>query len=188
MSWFVVILGYFLGAIPTAYLAGRFSKKVDIRRVGDENMGAANAFRELGARTGIAVGLVDAGKGALAVLIARAVSAPEIAVLLSGAAAVIGHNFPVFLNFRGGRGVSTTVGVMYALLTLPMLILTVPAVVVLFLTKNATLASAVLFIALPVVAWWLGIPFHLIVFGIALSCLVALTHYFRTRRRAERPT
>ena len=69
MPWLVVILGYLLGSIPTGYIAGRIFKKVDIRRVGDGNMGAQNVFRQLGAKTGVAVGLIDAGKGALAILI-----------------------------------------------------------------------------------------------------------------------
>ncbi|GAG44901.1 unnamed protein product, partial [marine sediment metagenome] len=70
MPWLIVILGYLLGSIPTGYIAGRFFGKVDIRRVGDGNMGAQNAFHQLGAKVGVVVGIIDAGKGALAILIA----------------------------------------------------------------------------------------------------------------------
>ena len=65
MPWIIIVLGYFLGSIPTAYIAGHVFRGVDIRQVEDKNMGAANAFRQLGAKAGVAVGIVDAGKGAL---------------------------------------------------------------------------------------------------------------------------
>ena len=104
MPWLIVVLGYFLGSIPTAYIAGRLLKGRDIRHMGDGNVGARNAFHELGPKAGVAIGIVDAGKGALAILVAQAANIPQVAVLLTGAAAVIGHNWPVFLGFRGGRG------------------------------------------------------------------------------------
>jgi len=181
MPWLIVILGYLLGSIPTGYIAGRIFKKVDIRRVGDGNMGAQNAFRQLGAGVGIAVGLIDAGKGALAILIAQAVNLPQIGMLLAGAAAVIGHNWPVFLRFRGGRGEATTIGVLLTTITQPMLILAAPAILTLVIWRNVTLASAVLFVPLPFVCWWLGVPGALIAYGVALPCLVGFTHFLRTR-------
>jgi len=182
MPWLMVILGYLLGSIPTAHIAGRIFKKVDIRRVGDGNVGAQNAFRQLGAKIGIAVGLIDAGKGALAILIAQAVNLPQIAVLLAGAAAVIGHNWPVFLRFRGGRGEATTIGVLLTTITQPMLILAAPAILTLVIWRNVILASAVLFVPLPLVCWWLGVPGALIAYGVALPCLVGFTHFLRTRQ------
>jgi len=184
MPWLIVILGYFLGSIPTAYIAGRVVKGIDIRQVGDANMGAANAFRQLGKKVGVAVGIIDAGKGALAVLIAQAADMPQVAVLLTGAAAIIGHNWPVFLGFRGGRGESTTIGVLLTLVTQPMLILGGVSVVTLLITKNVILASAVLFIPLSLVCWWLGVPGMLVGYSIALPCLVGFTHFLRTRRVA----
>jgi len=186
MPWLIVILGYLLGSIPTGYIAGRFFRKVDIRRVGDGNMGAQNAFRQLGAGVGIAVGIVDAGKGALAILIAQAANLPQIAVLLAGAAAVIGHNWPVFLRFRGGRGEATTIGVLLVTVTQPMLILAIPVIATLVIWRNVTLASAVLFVPLPLVCWWLGVPGALIAYGIALPCLVGFTHFLRTRQAVTR--
>ncbi len=183
MPWLIIILGYFLGSIPTAYIAGHIVKGVDIRQIGDENMGAANAFRQLGVKAGVAVGLVDAGKGALAILIAQAANIPQVAVLFVGAAAVIGHNWPVFIGFRGGRGESTTIGVLLTVITQPMLIVAGPAVLVLFIRRNVILASAFLFIPLPLVCWWLGVPGSLVAYSIALPSLVGFTHFLRTRRR-----
>ncbi|MBA7628589.1 Glycerol-3-phosphate acyltransferase [subsurface metagenome] len=112
MPWLVVLTGYLLGSIPTAYIAGRLLKGRDIRQIGDGNVGAHNAFRELGPKTGVAVGIIDAGKGVLVIIIAQVAGIPQVTILLSGAAAVIGHNWPVFLGFRGGRGESTTIGIL----------------------------------------------------------------------------
>ncbi len=182
MLWVIVLLGYLLGSTPTAYIAGHLLKGKDIRQMGDGNMGARNAFYELGAKTGVAVLFIDAAKGALAVIIAQAASIPQVAILFTGAAAVVGHNWPVFIGFRGGRGESTTIGVLLTLMTQPMVIVAGPAVLTLFIRKNVTLASAVLFIPLPLVCWWLGVSGSLISYSMALPCLVGFTHFLRTRR------
>jgi len=185
MPWLIVVLGYLLGSIPTAYIAGRLLKGRDIRQMGDGNMGAQNAFRQLGAKTGVAVGIADAGKGALAILLAQATGLPQLAVLLAGAAAVFGHNWPVFIGFRGGRGECTTIGVLTTLITQPMLIVGGLATVALLATKNVVKASAVLFIPLPLVCWGLGVPGVLVIYSIGLPCLVGFTHFVRTKRVAD---
>jgi len=186
MPWLMVILGYFLGSIPTAYIAGRVVKGIDIRQVGDANMGAQNAFRQLGAKVGVAVGVIDAGKGALAILIAQAADVPLVVVLLTGTAVVTGHNWPLFIGFKGGRGECTTIGVLLTLVTQPMLIVGGVSAVVLSITRNVILASAVLSIPLPLVCWWLGVPGMLVSYGVALPCLVGLTHFLRTRQAVTR--
>ena len=188
MPWLIIVLGYFLGSIPTAYVAGRLLKGKDIRQMGDGNAGAQNAFRQLGARVGIVVFIIDAGKGALVVLIAQAANISQVAVLLTGAAAVIGHNWPVFLGFRGGRGESTTIGVLLTLITQPMLILAGPTLATLIIKRKVILASVVLFVPLSLVSWWLAVPGMLIGYSIALPCLVGFTHFLRTRQRVVRRT
>jgi glycerol-3-phosphate acyltransferase PlsY len=185
MPWLIIVLGYFLGAIPTGYIVGRVAADGDIRKMGDENMGAANAYRELGSKAGIIVGIIDAAKGALVIIIAQAADMSQITVMLAGTAAVVGHNWPVFLGFRGGRGVSTTIGILLVLITLPMLILALPTLLILIIKRNVTPAMAFLFILLPLVDWWLKVPVPLIVYGIALPALVGVTTLFRTRRVAE---
>jgi glycerol-3-phosphate acyltransferase PlsY len=181
MFWLTVALGYLLGSVPTAYLAGRILKGVDIRQIGDGNMGAANAYRQLGPRVGFMVGIVDAAKGALAVLIALAADAPQAIVLLAGAAAVFGHNWPIFLGFRGGRGESTTIGVLLAVLTVPMLIVAAPAILAHFIFQDTTKAAAFIFVPLPFLCWLLGLSGVLIAYSVALPCLVGFTHFLRTR-------
>jgi glycerol-3-phosphate acyltransferase PlsY len=184
MSWLIIIISYLLGSIPTAYLLGRVVAGGDIRRIGDENAGAANAYRELGSRVGIIVGVIDAAKGSLVILIAQAANMSQFIVLFAGVVAVAGHNWPIFLGFRGGRGVSTTIGILFVLVTLPMLILTLPTLLILILKRNVTPSMAFLFIALPFVDLLFKVPPLLIVYGIALPALVGITTFFRTRPKA----
>ncbi len=185
-AWIMILIGYILGAIPTAYIAGRIVTGGDIRRLGDENAGAANAYRELGAKAGIIVGVIDAAKGALVILIAQAANMSPSIVLITGAAAIVGHNWPVFLGFRGGRGVSTAIGILYVLVTVPMLIMTLPTFLILIWRRSVTPSMAFLFIGLPLVDWWLKVPPALIAYGVALPALVGVTTFFRNRKRAVR--
>ncbi|MFC2035843.1 glycerol-3-phosphate acyltransferase [Chloroflexota bacterium] len=149
------------------------------------NVGTANTFRQLGTRIGITVFFVDAGKDSPAILIAQAANLPQVAVMLARAAAVIGHNWPVFIGFRGRRGESTAIGVLLTVLTQPMPLLAGPAVLVLLIRRNVTLASTFLFIPLPIVCWWLGFPGVLVTYSIGLPCLVGFTHYLRARQVAD---
>ena len=195
MPWIIIILGYLLGSLPTAFLAGHFLRGVDIRRVGDENMGAANAYHQLGPAVGVVIGVIDGAKGALAVLLAQSAGlslpaaspelwqAGQLVVLSTGLAAVAGHNWPVFIGFRGGRGASTTIGILLVLTTKPMLILAIPTLAILIIKRSTTPALAFLFIALPFISWWLHVSGLLIAYGIALPAVVGLTHYFRVRGR-----
>lgn len=185
MPWLIVALGYLLGAVPTAYIVGRLLKGVDIREIGDGNMGAANTFRQLGAKAGVTVGVIDAAKGALAVFTAQAVGLSLVFVLLTGTAVVIGHNWPVFIGFRGGRGEATTIGVLLVTIPQPMLILAAPTIAAQFIFRDTTKSAAVLFVPLPLVCWLTGESGALIAYSIALPCLVGFTHFLRTRHVAE---
>ena len=111
-----IVCGYLLGSIPSAYLAARIKKGIDIRNVGGRTVGALNVYYEVGLAAGILVLLVDIGKGIAAVLLARWLGVGLIFQLLAGLAAVLGHIFPVFLKFHGGRGGATTIGVLLILL------------------------------------------------------------------------
>ena len=124
-DYWVLLVSYIIGLFPSAYIAGRLVKGVDIRKVGDRNAGAANVYRNINHVAGMAVLAGDIGKGALAVLLAQAVASQPI-VLLCGVAVVAGHNWPIFLRFKGGRGLATTIGVLLVLLAVPMTILQPP--------------------------------------------------------------
>lgn len=183
---FLVLVGYILGACPTAYILGQRVKGKDIRQMGDRNMGARNAYHELGHKIGILVFFIDMVKGYVAILIALLFNPPQAIVLATGVAAVAGHNWPAFLGFRGGRGESTTIGVLLALNPGAILIVAVPTISVLLLKKNVILTSAVMFISLPLVSWWLNVSGVLVIYGIALPVMVGITHYLRVRH-VEKP-
>jgi glycerol-3-phosphate acyltransferase PlsY len=181
MQWLLVLLGYIIGACPTAYIFGRRMKDRDIRRMGDGNMVARNAYHELGHKTGILIFFIDTAKGSLAVLLARYFGAPQYIVLAAGVAAVVGHNFPVFIGFKGGRGEAATIGVLLVLIPQPVLLAAVPAAAVLLIRKNVIIASAVMFVFLLLINWWLAEPGIMTFYGIVLPIGVGLTHYFRVR-------
>ena len=154
--------------------------------MGDRNMGARNAYHEIGPKIGILIFCIDMAKGSLAILIARYFDAPQYILLATGVAAVAGHNWPVFLGFRGGRGEAATIGILLALIPESILIVAVPTIAVLLIKKNVILTSAVMFVSLLFVNWWLHIQGILVFYGIALPIMVGLTHYFRVRH-VKRP-
>ena len=115
VTWIASLLAaYLIGSIPSAYLAGRLAGGRDIRDQGDRNPGAANAYRTISPRIGLAVGAVDVAKGAVAVIVVRVATDSLGAGMAAGVLAVAGHNWPIFAQLRGGRGAATTVGVRLA--------------------------------------------------------------------------
>ncbi len=186
MTWLIIAFGYLLGSIPTAYLAGRLLRGVDIRQIGDGNVGAQNAFRQLGPFVGILVGLIDAGKGSVTILLAHAAGLSELAVFVAGGACVVGHNWPFLLGFRGGRGEATTIGILLMLVTVPLLVAAIPAIIVLIWSRNVTVSSAVLFILFVMLCWWRGVSGALISYSLFLMVLVAFTHILTVRRVTPR--
>ena len=181
------MLSYLLGCFPSAYIAGRLTRGVDIREIGDGNMGTANAFRELGARTGICVFLADVTKGAAAVLLAQWAGLSQVFILLAGVAAVAGHNWPVFLKFRGGRGEATAIGVLLVLVPQETFPLLAPMGACLLATRNVTRSATVLFVPLPLVSWLFGAPAAVIAYSVALPSLVGITHYITRQAQAFKP-
>jgi len=105
------VVGYIAGSCPTGYIAAKYIKGVDIRNFGSGNIGATNAGRLLGKNWAVAIALFDMLKGGIIVLFASLFTDSVTVLALTGVAAVIGHNFPVWLNFHGGKGVATTFGV-----------------------------------------------------------------------------
>ena len=111
-----LIASYLLGAVPTSYLAARLFRGIDLREHGSRNLGATNLYRVLGWRYAVPVGLLDAAKGLVPVLVfAPRVSASDLFALICGLVAVVGHVFSVFVGFKGGKGVATAAGVMLGL-------------------------------------------------------------------------
>lgn len=147
-----IIIGYLLGSIPFAYIAARLKKGVDIRDLGGGNVGALNAYRNIGPVYGLAVLGLDIGKGALAVLVAGWLDLSLPWVGVAGFAAVLGHNWPVFLKFRGGKGAATVLGVLLAFMPLPTLVAGGVVLVLIAITSNVRLALVAIVFA-PLFAW-----------------------------------
>jgi len=180
MNLFLIVVSYFVGTLPFAYVTGRLLKGVDIRQIGDGNAGASNISRNVSNTAGIIVLASDACKGALVILLAQALSTQTVA-LWCGLAAVAGHNWPVFLRFRGGRGMSTTIGIILALVTIPMAIVSIAGLLTLLKTRSISLAGFIIFVPLPLLEWVFQVPALLIVYSLALPCLSGLVHLITTR-------
>ncbi|MDP2871102.1 MAG: glycerol-3-phosphate acyltransferase [Bacillota bacterium] len=144
------VSSYLVGSFPTAHLLAKWLRKVDIRKVGVRNMGALNAYRVLGPFWGVTTFCVDAGKGALAVVLAQANGLGAQAMALCGVLAVAGHNWPVFARFRGGKGAATGIGVVVALGGDVVLWMVAIIGLLYLLTRNVSFALGVTFFALPV--------------------------------------
>ncbi len=118
----IILVAYIIGSCPTALIYSRMRHHVDIRTLGDGNMGARNTKRQFGFYAGALVATVDILKGVLAVMLAILLCFPLEWQLLAGAAVILGHDFPVFAKFKGGQGFATTSGVFLALFPIPALI------------------------------------------------------------------
>jgi glycerol-3-phosphate acyltransferase PlsY len=113
---FAILVAYVLGSFPSAVLVSRPIAGTDIRALGDGNMGARNTTRSLGWRAGIMVAILDFGKGVIAVSLARNLGGNADVLLISGIAAVLGHDFPLWAHFQGGQGMATSLGVLMVLM------------------------------------------------------------------------
>jgi len=174
MEALAIIIGYLLGSIPFAYLAGRLIKGVDIRQAGGGNMGALNTMREVGTAAGLGVLLADIAKGAVAVLIAQWLGLSLIFVFITGFAAVVGHNWPVFLKFKGGMGAATAMGVLLALAPLAFAISFAIIVLVVLVTSNMRLGMGVGLAFLPFIIWGFGGAGSIIAYSVALPMFTGL--------------
>ena len=183
-DWVILVLvSYLIGGIPTAYLAARWLKGQDIRQLGDRNVGAANVYRNIGTKAGIVVGVVDIAKGWAAVLLVRGLVDSTAAEMIAGVAVIAGHILPVYLRLRGGRGAATAVGVLLAMLPALTIPLSLSALVVLYLTKNAIKPLGFFFICVPILAWLpYGYPSTLIAYALGIPLMVGVSHYLSTRR------
>jgi len=169
-----IVSGYLLGSIPFAYIAGRLKKGVDIRQVGGRNAGALNTFREIGVTAGLAVLAADVVKGLLAVFIAQWLGLSLIWTFVAGFAAVVGHNWPIFLRLKGGKGAATTLGVLLALLPRELAISLAIIVVVIIITSNVRLGVIVGLAFLPLIVWQFNEPGMLIAYSAALPLFLTL--------------
>jgi len=184
----VTAVAYFLGSLPAGYIAGRIAG-VDIRTLGSGNVGATNVTRMLGKRFGYPVFLVDFAKGVTAAVLSRTIAKHnqldadliDLCVATVGVAAVIGHSFPVWLGFKGGKGVATSIGVLFGIEWTVALIIGGVWLVVFQISRYVSLASIAAVVALPltmIALFWLNrlnSPV-LLYFSLCLTAIVIFRH------------
>ncbi|WP_027339180.1 glycerol-3-phosphate 1-O-acyltransferase PlsY [Halonatronum saccharophilum] len=179
----VMLIGYLLGSIPFALIAVRLVKKVDIRDYGSGNVGATNAFRLMGLSMGILVALLDIGKGFLAVSIAKVFFADQpLILLLAGILSIVGHNWPIFLKFKGGKGVATSVGVLISLVPQVIFIIFLVWLTIILTTQYVSLASIVGAALLPVLIIIFALDAVYLGFAILISIFVIYRHIPNIKR------
>ena len=186
MIYILIIAGaYLLGSIPSAVWIGKAVKGVDVREHGSKNAGAANSMRVLGVKMGIPVLLIDVVKGFAAVSLAWLLPAFEAGTnafvnfqLALGGAAVLGHMFPVFAGFRGGKGVATVVGILFALHWQATLVAIVVFFITLFIFKYVSLGSLMMGLSYPVSVIFIfqADSISLKIFSAVVSILLIITH------------
>jgi acyl phosphate:glycerol-3-phosphate acyltransferase len=184
-----VVAAYALGSIPVAWLVVRRWAHLDVRRIGSGNVGATNALRATTPTIGLLVALADTAKGALAVWLARRTHASDGAVAIAAVAAVVGHIAPIWLRFRGGKGVATASGAFALLAPVAAAAAFVVFVVVATATRVVSLASLAATLALVGTAAWHE-PTVVRAAAAAVGALIVLKHHANiTRLRAgtERP-
>ncbi len=185
-----LIISYFLGSIPTAYLFGKILKGIDIRQVGSGNVGATNAFRVLGKGPGTCVLLIDIAKGAVALTLVGDHFHLEgfFSRAALGIAAVVGHNWTCFLQFKGGKGIATTLGVLIGLaIHFPhfqsVLLACVSVWLICFLASGyVSLASMVAAVILPIAMLITNQGFPMVLLGVIFCIFVILRHRPNIRR------
>ena len=188
-----ILLAYLLGSIPTAVLYGKRVHGIDVRQYGSGNAGATNTFRVLGKRAGTIVLMIDMLKGAMAASLAhalfrlQAIPADRLIEfqLLLGIIAIVGHIFPIYTRFKGGKGVATLLGMMLAIQPVVALLCVVIFLIILMATKYVSLGSLLATLCFPLLL--LLRPFQtgeplLIAFGFVMFTLLAITHQKNIRR------
>jgi len=169
-----LVAGYLLGSIPFGFLLGR-TRGIDLRRVGSGNIGAANAFRNLGRRLGILTMVLDIGKGVLGALIGRWLL-DDPWPILAGAAVMVGNIFPVWMRFRGGKGVAAGGGVMIGLFPLVAAIIVPVWLLVVLVFRITSLAAIIASLAFVPLAWAFGYSWHYLLLAGAMATLVIVRH------------
>ncbi len=168
--------GYLLGSIPFGLYVGKLWGKIDVREHGSGNTGVSNVLRSVGPIPAALVLLLDAGKGAAAVLAAEAFVDDPSWWLAVGVCSIIGHNWPIFLGFKGGRGIATSAGVLVTLVPLAALLLLVIWTATLAISRYISLASVLAAIALPIILGVLQLPWTYLVFGLVMSAFALFRH------------
>jgi glycerol-3-phosphate acyltransferase PlsY len=171
-----IVVGYFIGSIPFALILARRWGTRDLRQVGSGNLGAANVMRASGIAAGVVVALLDLAKGAASVALAEHFDGSVAGCAAAGVAAIVGHVYPVWLRFRGGKGVATACGVFLVLTPIAALWAFVLFVVGVWITDYVSVGSVLATAALPPIAFATGSPPVVVLYAVAAATLIIFRH------------
>jgi len=177
----LILLGYLIGSVPNGYLLGKLAG-VDIQNVGSGNIGAANVARTLGKWQGALTLVADAAKGFLPVFVALELGLSSVNLALVAIAAFLGHLYPVFLKFRGGKGVATGLGALLALAPLATAVLIVVFAAVALSTRLVSLSSIAAAVATPVILWLFNQQAVIVGVGLFFGAMITLRHRSNIQR------
>ena len=177
---FLFLLAYLLGSIPSGVWIGKIFFDKDIRESGSGNSGATNAFRVLGKKAGIAVALVDILKGTAAALLPVLFNVP-ISMVVIGVAAIIGHAYPIFAEFRGGKAVATSAGVALAYNPLFLVVAIILFFIILYVSSMVSLASMLTFIIASIGVLWIN-DWYFKIFIWGITALIVYRHISNIKR------
>ncbi|GIQ71041.1 glycerol-3-phosphate acyltransferase 2 [Xylanibacillus composti] len=171
-----IAASYLLGSITFSFVVAKWWKGIDIRKHGSGNAGATNTLRVLGKGAAITVLALDVGKGIAAVWLGRWLGDTPVIEVACGLAAIIGHNWPVFFGFRGGKGIATTIGVMATLHFVPALLAGIIAILSIVLTRYVSLGSLLFTCLTPLALWLLDYPTTYIWSALMIFAFALLRH------------
>lgn len=171
-----VVLSYLLGSLSFSILIAKWVKGIDIRQHGSGNAGATNTLRVLGKGPGLFVFILDIAKGVAAVWLGHAFSENGLLPVLCGLAAIIGHNWPVWFKFKGGKGIATTIGVIATLAFVPALLAGIAAIVIIALTRYVSLGSLVFAALTPIGIALLHYSLPLLLGSLVLAVFAFIRH------------
>ncbi len=169
LSISLIILGYLLGSIPNVYIMVKLFTGKDVRKIGSGNVGGLNAMRNVSLPIGLLGGLLDVAKGVLAVFLAQKLGLHEIVPLLTGIAAVAGHNWPLYLNFTGGKGVGTTVGVMSMIKPMVLIPCLIGGVLIALILRESSIGAVAGFLVGTIYLWYTTKSIYFLIFGLILT-------------------
>jgi glycerol-3-phosphate acyltransferase PlsY len=172
----LALISYVIGSIPNGLIIGKTFCNIDIRQFGSKNIGATNAFRVLGVKPAAAVLVTDAVKGIVGVYLGVYLVGTPVAELVGGIFAIIGHNWSIFLKFRGGRGVATGLGVIAILVPKVTAGVFVVWLAIVFITRYVSLASIVAALFVPIGMWLVQAQGEFLWFGLIAAAFVVFRH------------
>ena len=176
------ILAYLIGSIPSGLILGKLFWHTDLREHGSHNIGATNAWRTLGKGPGIAVFIADSLKGQAGVALGIFLVGTPLAAVIGGLFAIIGHSFSLFLRFRGGKGVATSLGVLTMLMGNVTFIVFVVWFTIVYMTRYVSLGSVVADFLTPILAALYGYPMEYVLFTVIAAILVIVRHRENIKR------